>query len=305
MGITRYSVPGRDISREGVSFLIGTFVYPGSTCRIKLVSEYNQAFTVDGVITRCRYLTGSTNIYDVGVKFKQSIDVAMFHRAATRLRVLLADDDPAVTRLFTHFLTGMNAELKCVTTGKEALEAAMAGQFDVILMDVDMPEMSGIEAAKALRAKGYLRPIVACSAMSLDEVKKSALEAGCTDVITKPVTRERLTKLVESLKTDPIVSTLVKDVAMAPLIDEFVAGLPEIMTKFEAAFGAGDVETIGRLARHLKGQAGSYGFDIITDSAIQLEAAARSKAEVLTLRPLLSQLASLCLAARPATCKDG
>jgi two-component system, sensor histidine kinase and response regulator len=81
-----------------------------------------------------------------------------------------------------------------VTTGLEAVEAALTGAFDVVLMDVQMPEMNGLEATAAIRAQetGRRLPIIGITAHALRGDRERCLEAGMDDYLTKPVRRRQL-----------------------------------------------------------------------------------------------------------------
>ena len=72
------------------------------------------------------------------------------------------------------------------SNGREALEMAQSGEHEVVLMDVKMPLMSGLDATRALRAAGYQLPIVALSADSTTESRTASIAAGCSAYLTKP-----------------------------------------------------------------------------------------------------------------------
>jgi CheY-like chemotaxis protein len=86
-----------------------------------------------------------------------------------------------------------------VSNGFEAVEAALAGDFDVLLLDMEMPVMDGFEAARVLRERGYLKPIVALTAHYQGAETERARREGCSEVLTKPVTLARLREVLEPL----------------------------------------------------------------------------------------------------------
>jgi signal transduction histidine kinase len=116
-------------------------------------------------------------------------------------RVLLAEDGPDNQRLISHMLRRSGLEVEVVENGRlaweRALEALEAEPFDVILMDMQMPEMDGYEATQRLRADGYDRAIVALTAHALESDREKCLAAGCDDYATKPVSRARLIELLD------------------------------------------------------------------------------------------------------------
>ncbi len=116
-------------------------------------------------------------------------------------RILLAEDGPDNMRLISWLLQKAGAEVTPVANGRLAVEAAFNADcngrpFDIVLMDVQMPEMDGYEAAKKLRDAGYLHPIVALTANAMKEDRQRCLYAGCNDYLTKPIDREKLLQMV-------------------------------------------------------------------------------------------------------------
>ena len=83
--------------------------------------------------------------------------------------------------------------------GKEAVEMVEKGGIDVVLMDIKMPVMDGLEATKAIRENHPDLPIVALTANAFDSDRQLALEAGCTEFLSKPVSREKCLNTLSKL----------------------------------------------------------------------------------------------------------
>jgi signal transduction histidine kinase/CheY-like chemotaxis protein len=123
---------------------------------------------------------------------------------ASRLsgRVLLVEDSPDTQRLLGTLLRRMGLEVELAANGRVGCERALAAldsdePFDVILMDMQMPELDGYAATQRLRAAGYSAPIVALTAHALAAERERCLAAGCDDYATKPIPHAELRRLVE------------------------------------------------------------------------------------------------------------
>ena len=117
-------------------------------------------------------------------------------------RILLAEDAPDNQRLLAHVLGREGAEVAVVSDGQAALDLALKEQrqgtpFDVILMDMQMPVLSGCEAARRLREQGYARPIVALTAHAAPNELQNCLDAGCDDYASKPLDRAALLAAID------------------------------------------------------------------------------------------------------------
>jgi PAS domain S-box-containing protein len=117
------------------------------------------------------------------------------------LRVLLAEDNPINQRLTFKLLQKRGHEVTVATTGTEAIEAYQRQEFDVILMDVQMPEISGFEVARKIRqveeSTGRHTPVVALTAHAMEGDRQRCFEAGMDAYISKPFRPDHLVQLLE------------------------------------------------------------------------------------------------------------
>jgi CheY-like chemotaxis protein len=119
-----------------------------------------------------------------------------------RLQILVADDNAASRMLATVLLQGAGHHVMEATTGLEALKQFMTSSFDLVLMDVEMPDLNGIEATKAIRAtepRDRSTPIYALTAHAAESDQARCLEAGMTGFLSKPLAVETLLKLASSI----------------------------------------------------------------------------------------------------------
>ncbi len=121
---------------------------------------------------------------------------------ATILRILLAEDNVINQRLATRLLEKRGHKVEVTATGREALTMLHQGHFDVVLMDVQMPDMDGLQATALIRERearlGMHTPIIALTAHTMKGDRERCLNAGMDDFITKPVNAAELISMVES-----------------------------------------------------------------------------------------------------------
>jgi two-component system sensor histidine kinase/response regulator len=114
-----------------------------------------------------------------------------------KVRILVAEDNPVNKKLIEILLQKLGCEGVIVSNGKEAVEKAMAEDFDICLMDIHMPVMSGIEATEMIRKKGNTSlPIIALTADVSRDGKERCLEAGMNDFLSRPIKPEKLEKKI-------------------------------------------------------------------------------------------------------------
>ncbi|HTO06857.1 MAG TPA: response regulator [Myxococcota bacterium] len=138
---------------------------------------------------------------------KRGPETPAFSRASLRAHVLVVDDGPDNLRLISHVLGRAGADVVTASEGRAALacvaEAERTGRpFDVVLMDMQMPELDGYAATAELRRRGFARPIVALTAHAVPGTRESCLAAGCDDFATKPVDRRELIERIRRLCPD-------------------------------------------------------------------------------------------------------
>lgn len=112
-------------------------------------------------------------------------------------RILVVDDSLDNQLLIGRTLNLLGAQVDLANDGVEAIDRATAGFYDVVLMDLQMPRLGGVEATRILRERGYTRPIVALTAHAMKEDRMRCLNVGCTDYLTKPIQRSHLMNVLE------------------------------------------------------------------------------------------------------------
>ncbi len=119
----------------------------------------------------------------------------------TKLQILLAEDKPMNLKLATVLLEKKGYQVSIAHNGREALEIFASGSFDLVLMDVQMPEMDGLEATRCIRAAeaktGSRTPIIAMTAHAMQGDSDKFIAAGMDDYVSKPINAEELYRVVE------------------------------------------------------------------------------------------------------------
>jgi CheY-like chemotaxis protein len=116
--------------------------------------------------------------------------------ALSGVKVLVIDDAPDNQQLIWRYLTKKGALVDSADNGLTGYRKALMGDFDIVLMDIQMPEMDGYTATQKLRAAGYSKPIIALTAHAMSEVRKKALNVGCTDHLPKPINQRDLVETI-------------------------------------------------------------------------------------------------------------
>ncbi len=112
-------------------------------------------------------------------------------------RVLIAEDSPTNQMLIKLLLERLGLELTIVEDGQEAVDKALSESFDLIFMDIQMPNMNGYEATETLRKNEITTPIIALTAHAMKGDKEKCISAGCDDYLAKPIDRKKLLKTIQ------------------------------------------------------------------------------------------------------------
>lgn len=195
--------------------------------------------------------------------------------------VLLAEDNENNQRLLLLYLTKMGARVTVAENGEIALKHVYSNNYDLVLMDMQMPVLSGVDAVQQLRDSGYTLPVVALTANATQEDRRQCLEAGCNDFLTKPVTREKLYQMVAKYippgklinsNVLPLYSTLLdEDPEFEDIVTQFINKLPDIVFTIRHAHQTSDWEKLKEVIHNLKGMGSGFGFPPLTKLSAEIE----------------------------------
>jgi CheY-like chemotaxis protein len=241
------------------------------------------------------------------------------------LHILLAEDNIVNQKLATRLLERKGHRVTVVADGKEALAALEQGGFDLVLMDVQMPEMDGLEATAHIRAReatcgGHI-PIVAMTAHAMKGDRERCLAAGFDAYVPKPVRAQELFDALEAAVSGGVnltfspestasVNGLVDrqaalervggdETLLREIVGLFLDDYPKLLADVEAAVAAGDAARLRRAAHTLKGSVGNFGAQQAHDAARELELMGKS-GDLSAAGPALDKLKQVMDQVRPA-----
>lgn len=296
-----YETAARNLSADGVALIAGKFLYPGTPCGVRLSSPHGYAETIAGTVVRCRYLVGSGSLHEVGIAFTQAVDVTVFEPRARMLRFLLVHGNRQTAALITSFLREYLVSLIQTASESDALEKAAGHEPDLILVDLEDPQSDAFELCQRIRSQGFIGPIVGFAMADVPDLEERCMAAGLTGYLEKPITRRDLVRLAESLMDPPILSSLAGDPAMLPQIEGFVRSLRKRVTQMSIAWEIGDSQLLVDVVRSLRAEAGSYGFENVTEQAVLVHTLFLSEEDPEPVHAALRRLMHLCLKARAGT----
>jgi CheY-like chemotaxis protein len=222
-------------------------------------------------------------------------------KAKQSLDILVAEDNPTSRKLVVKLLEKRGHRATEALNGREVLDAlakSSPGSFDLLLMDIQMPEMGGLETTAKVREKeratGYHLPIIALTAHATKDDRDRCIAAGMDDYLPKPVTAEVLFEKVETVASgrkgtvdvspggiDPTAlwSRVDHDVELlTTMVHLFLDDCPVMMAKIRASVESGDADGLAASAHTLAGAMGNFTSSHAVEKAYELERVAREGA---------------------------
>ncbi len=257
----------------------------------KIVEAMGGTLQVDSVLGEGSRFTVRLTLPVEAVCEGEVSQATLASEAPCPARVLVAEDQPVNQALIAAVLEPLGCRLTQVWNGAGAVEAVQADVFDLVLMDMQMPGVDGVEATRRIRALGGVNarlPIVALTANVLPEQVARCREAGMSDHLAKPF---RAAALIAVVRKWAGASDGTAEVAVAQLVGDLaarfgasqVAGLLRLLDGLLERFvedDGSDVERLELAAHSLAGSAGMLGFDEAGDAARTLQHAIREGRDV-------------------------
>jgi len=234
------------------------------------------------------------------------------------VRVLIAEDNPDNQKIITLLLEDTGARIDLAPNGVQAVErffeaARQDDPYDLVLMDMQMPEMDGYAATRELRARGVETPVIAMTAYALDEDRDRCLGAGCDTHVAKPIAPESMYEAVLRLvpkarrrqdePTTPrdgtaqdgtrVMSSLAGVPGFEALLNEYVEAAAGMTQELRDLWERGEVEPARQLIHKIRGSAGSYGFGPVSKAAAACEIRILAGDDPAEVAPQVEQLLHL------------
>lgn len=291
-----YKVSFRNLSEKGICCLHGGFIYVNTKCFVELLRIGGERDRVAGTVRRCSYV--GHGLHEIGIEFESPIEIARYVEGLQTVRVLVADDDVDMRRLARHYITAMSAEVIEAADGADALRIAKRAEFDLILMDLDMPTMDGFEAIGRLRAGGFTATIAAITGSMDSAEKERCLLAGADTVITKPVLRKTIEGVFERMGAAPVRSEFEEEPSMKRRVRNFIASIPGLMRRVEETYAMasrGHYGDLDSLCGEMRINAAAHGYPYLSSAAGDLQLAIRFNLEKHAIKEAVTDLVNECL----------
>ena len=224
--------------------------------------------------------------------------------ARRSLHILLAEDNPVNQQVAATMLRKRGHRVDVVDNGRQAVDAVARGHYDVVLMDIQMPELDGVEATKEIRGtkKGAPLPIIALTAHALTGERERLLASGMTGYLSKPFKPHELFAIAEGWAISDGESVAIREAetpavppaadlqrlqrelteagaaeALGPILDTFLADAPGRMQALITAVTSGDTVAVARAAHAFKSAAATIGAAGLAALLVDIEARGKAK----------------------------
>jgi two-component system sensor histidine kinase/response regulator len=250
-------------------------------------------------------LEALARLFDVATRHAQTEPTAkrIGSRPERALHVLVAEDNPVNRKLVTTLLGKRGHTVKAVENGREAVASTQSESFDVVLMDLQMPEMSGFEAAQAIRQREHegsgRLPLIALTAHAMRGDRERCLAVGMDGYLSKPIDVDELIETVErfgvevaAMRTEVAPQQQASDVIfderaalaysggdrrlLKEVVQLFRSDYPSSLRRIDRALQRRDREALRLAAHHLKGAIATVGASAGRQAAAEVEQTAHS-----------------------------
>lgn len=299
--LTRHSVLPRNLSRGGISFMVGRFIYPDCEAQVILPRRAGEHATIAGRTLRCNHFSGM--IHECAVVFDEPIDLDLFvstdkgegesgaggvtgkatagsagdkQKEAAPL-VLVTEDVKNDRRLYKLWMEKLGFDVLEAESFEESLGVLKKKPVELVIVNACVGGDQGLFMVKRLRMDKFQGPILVVAHEAEETMRSQAREAGADEYLHKPFDQIDLRHAIERMMSgadEPqndgraIHSELAGNESMKPLLREFVGGIDKTVDQLTRAQAAEDIEALTNICRKLKGSGSGYGFPQITQLSL-------------------------------------
>lgn len=287
-GVGNFVVCSRNLGTHGTSFLHGGFLHPSTACTITVTSRAGDDCSVDGLVVWCEHVSG--RIHLIGVEFDSALDPRHFveqrfwpktvtgvSSAMEQLKgqVLFLDDQEMDRDLMKLHLGETGIKLEAASTSGQALDKIANNAIDIFICDLNLGEMSGVDAIESARKAGFRGPIILLTAESNQSMIEQARAAGATQVVQKPydplvlmqTLSEQLREMGANDSSESIFSDLGQHPGMAETLARYLENVQRALHDLQKAIKNDDFSGARTVCQTLKATGSGYGFGPLTEMA--------------------------------------
>lgn len=242
-------------------------------------------------------VAGDAVIEDLAINIiNETVEAANEDLRLEGASILVIDDAIDSQTIIAKFLESAGCTVSIATTAKEALEVLQRQNFDVVLLDIELPDMSGYQVLAKARENSYSGAMVALTAHAMDETRNECLKAGFDEYIAKPVTRSSLLASLSQLaifartQSESSSSIYADDAIIGPLLPLFLQSMPQRLELMDVALYSQDWPKFFGIVHQIKGTAAAYGFRAIGGLAGKIEELNSQPIDLEKMRTLTKEL---------------
>ncbi len=314
-------VKARNLSSMGIGFIIGSFLYAGTTVTVYLARRDGQPQAVPGRVVRCVHIRGL--VHDVGVRFDKAIDLSQIveshedgdvqMRKAENLpqfdgNLLYIDPSPDDRDLMSFVLGRLGLVVDLAGSAEAGLEMAAKRLYDGILVDLRTRDIDAKTLPEILRKRNYPGPIVAVSVTDSPEDEAAAIDVGYSYLLSKPLRQDSTVRLAERYlrrrlrggdaeNVKPMLSQFWSDVEMRPLILRFLGRLEQNVGKMTRFLAEKNLCALEQTCGDLVSAAAGYGFPQVAELVESVKMLCNLKSPMDQITRTVEELVKLCDAA--------